>query len=250
MQRSLKFASLMACCALAVGLYAQDEGRRPAADPPPGGEVRGEGRVEGRIARRGPMQIQDRDLAAMLMISNRGEVEFANFVKPKLQCDKCKELADMMVKDHTAFLEKLTAFAAPQGERPAGNAEATPRQPQPAGVAVDAGPVQVQVGKGERSFYAPGTNPIIALKEEIAQECMANTKKELEGKQGQEFHKCFVGKAIGSHQEAVAVLTVFQRRAQDSQFKEALGAALEKTQHHLDMAKKIMKEIEQQKPAE
>src|SRR5688572_28463011 len=114
MQRSLKFASLMGSCALGVSLYAQDEGRRPAADPPPGGEIRGEGQVEGRAVRRGnrgPMQIQDRDLAAILMISNRGEVEMANFVKPKLQCDKCKELADMMVKDHSAFLEKLVAFS-------------------------------------------------------------------------------------------------------------------------------------------
>jgi hypothetical protein len=90
-------------------------------------------------------------------------------------------------------------------------------------------------------------NPMLSLKEEIAQECLASGKKELETKQGVEADKCFIGMQAGKHFEMISVLTVLQRRAQDSQFKELLTGALQKTQQHLEMAKTIMKELDQQK---
>ena len=271
--RTLKMASLLACCAFAVNLSAQDEGRRrlPTGTPPGADQTTNEvNPQQGQPGRRGNfqrgamMQVHDRDLAAMLAIGNRGEVEMANFFKPKTQNEKVREFADMMIKDHSAFLEKLNGIGAgahpPAGEGAAGNAAnvPTPQSNNPAvatrippegdraGVQVQAGGVGVQVG-GNRSFYAPGMNPIISLKEEIAQECMANGKKELESKQGVEADKCYIGMQLAKHAEMVSVLTVFQRRAQDSQFKEMLGQGLEKTQQHLEMAKGIMKQLEQQK---
>ena len=273
--RTLKVASLLACCAFAVNLTAQDERRRrPVAEQPPGaseqvqpGTTIQEGQQPGRrgaFQRGGMMQIQDRDLAAMLAISNRGEVEIANFFKGRTQNEKVREFADMLIKDHSAFLEKLSAVAGQgpvAGERAARNVGigAQPQQPQaqPAGVAVrtppgggvdvQAGGVGVQVGGQGRSFYAPGMNPMLSLKEEIAQECLANGKKELESKQGPDADKCFVGTQIVKHGDMVSTLTVMHRRAQDSQFKEMLGSALQKTQQHLEMGKTIMKELDQQK---
>jgi predicted outer membrane protein len=274
--RTLKVASLLACCAFAVNLTAQDEGRRrPVAEQPPGatGQVQPgttiqEGQQPGRrgaFARGGMMQIQDRDLAAMLAISNRGEVEMANFFKGRTQNEKIREFADMLIKDHSAFLEKLNAVAGQQpiaGERAAGNVGISAQTPQPqtqppegvavrtppgGGVNVQAPGVGVQVGGQGRSFYTPGMNPMLSLKEEIAQECLTNEKKELEQKQGVEADKCFVGTQIVKHGDMVSTLTVMQRRAQDSQFKEMVGQALQKTQHHLDMGKTIMKELDQQK---
>jgi len=209
------------------------------------------------------MQIQDRDMAAMLAIGNRGEVEMANFFKGRTQNEKVREFTDMLIKDHSAFLEKLNTVAGQRpiaGERAAGNvgidapapqtqppASVAVRTPPAGGVEVQAGGLGVQVGGQGRSFYAPGMNPMLSLKEEIAQECLANGKKELEQKQGADADKCFVGTQIVKHGEMVSVLTVLQRRAQDSQFKEMLGAALQKTQQHLEMGKTIMKELDQQK---
>lgn len=269
--RTLKVASLLACCAFAVSLTAQDEGRRrPVNEQPPGAtgqfpteRTTQEGQQPGRrgFGRGGMMQIQDRDLAAMLAIGNRGEVEIANFYKGKTQNEKVREFADMLIKDHSAFLEKLNAVAGQRpaaGEAAAGNVAApTPQTQPPAGVAVRTPPgggvdvqapgVGIQVGGQGRSFYAPGMNPMLSLKEEIAQECLANGKKELESKQGADADKCFIGAQVVKHGDMVSTLTVMQRRAQDSQFKEMLGSALQKTQQHLEMGKTIMKELDQQK---
>ena len=252
MKRSMKCASIFAC-ALAATAFAQDENRRPRLESNAQPVVEGqEGNQEGREGRRGARmlnQVQDRDFAAILQICNRGEVEMSTFVKDKLQNEKAKEFAAMMIKDHSATLEKLTNFAnARPGAGAVGNTQTD--QPRPGiavrpgeGVRVNAPGVDVQLG-GNRSFYAPGVNPLIQVKEEIAQECMANAKKELEGKTGPEVDKCFIGSAIVKHAEMVSTLTVFQKRAQDSQFKEMLGESLSKAQHHLEMAKNIMKTLE------
>ena len=211
----------------------------------------------------------DRDFAMMLTIGNKGEVEMATFVKDKLQNEQAKQFADQMIQDHGAFLQQLAQFTGhgqpAAGAPPVGNVGVTPPaagnappggiapQPnQPVGRGVDVavgGGQGVNVGVGGvqpqgRSFYAPGMNPMLSIKQEIAQECMANAKKELESKQGAEVDKCYIGTMIVKHAEMVSVLTVLQRHAQDSQFKELLGSALQKTQQHLEHAKSIMKQLD------
>jgi len=286
--RTLKLASLLACCAVVANVYAQDEGRRGRRnnDQPPGasGQTTTETTTqEGRGGRRGfarggmaggAMAVTDRDLATMLTFGNQGEVEMATFVKDKSQNDQVKQFAEHMISDHSAFLQQLNQIAgrgAQPGAAPVGNAananppagEApgglTPRAnnapvgvgtpPAGGGVDVAAGGVHVGVGGGPggRSFYAPGMNPLLSIKQEICQECLANEKKELEQKQGVELDKCYIGSQIAKHQEMASALTVLQRHAQDSQFKEMLTQGLQKTQQHLEMAKDIMKKLEQQK---
>lgn len=260
MQRSLKLASLFACSLAAVA-FAQDEPRRepprPESNAAPVVQDGAQDNQEGRQGRRGGRmvaQVQDRDFVALLQICNRGEVEMATFVQEKLQHEKAKEFAAMMIKDHQACLEKLTTFGGPKpGEGAVGNAKTNDppntTAPTPAvavrgdGIRVNAPGVDVQLG-GNRSFYAPGVNPLIQVKEEIAQECMNGAKKELEAKQGAEVDKCYIGMQIVKHAEMVATLTVFHKRAQDSQFKEMLSESLTKTQQHLETAKTIMKALD------
>jgi predicted outer membrane protein len=260
MQRSMKLASLFACSLAAVAI-AQDEPRRepprPEGTSQPVVQDAAQDNQEGRQGRRGGRmvgQVQDRDFVALLQIGNRGEVEMATFVKDKLQHEKAKEFAAMMIKDHQAVLDKLNNFSGPKpGEGAVGNAKTNdpPNTTAPTpgiavrndGVRVNAPGVDVQLG-GNRSFYAPGVNPLIQVKEEIAQECMTGAKKELEAKQGSEIDKCYIGMQIVKHADMVATLTVFHKRAQDSQFKEMLSESLAKTQQHLEMAKTIMKELE------
>jgi len=294
----LKLASLLACCALVVNVYAQDEGRRGRQGNDQQSGTTGSGQVggatgqtttetttqENRGGRRGGgfgrggmaggmTQVQDRDFAAMLSIGNHGEVEMANFVKDKLQNDQAKQFANHMIQDHTQFLQQLQQVGH-TGNQPgqvpgaAGNASTTggdagtsggitPRTNAPqgaaggAGVDVAAGGVHVGVGGGQgaagRSFYAPGMNPMLSVKQEIAQECLNLERKDLEQKQGIEVDKCYIASQIVKHTDMLAQLTVMQRHAQDSQFKEMLGQGLQKTQQHLEMAKGIMKQLEQQK---
>ncbi len=160
------------------------------------------------------------------------------------------QFADRLAQDHRTFLDRLNrnqfANARMQGNdrtttnpadptRPQSIAQDTPAPvpqigtrpgttgttgtPDNRGVAVNAPGVNVQVGRPTTSFYPPNTNPMIALKEEIARECMTAAQKELEQKTGNEFDKCFVGAQIVKHQELIAELNVFQRVVQDKQFK-------------------------------
>jgi len=273
--RTLKLASLLACCAVAANLYAQEgrRGRRGNTLPPAGQQIiTTESTTE--QGRRGPMvtAVIDRDLVFMLTIGNKAEVEMATFVKDKLQNEQARQFANQMIQEHSQFLQQLAQFtgrgapgagAAVGGNAPVGGVAGSPPpvdnpppgiapQPnQPVGRGVDVavgGGQGVNVGVGGaqpgRSFYAPGLHPILSIKQEIAQECMANAKKELESKQGVDFDKCYIGMMLGKHAEMVSVLTVLQRHAQDSQFKELLGAGLQKTQQHLEHAKGIMKQLE------
>ncbi len=45
-----------------------------------------------------------------MALESRGEVELAKFAKENSQNAKVKEFAEMMITDHTAFLEKLRKF--------------------------------------------------------------------------------------------------------------------------------------------
>jgi predicted outer membrane protein len=275
--RTLKLASLLACCAFVANVVAQEEGRRvPPADQTGSGQVGATGQTttetttQDRTGRRAGMargMVGDRDFAMMLSIGNQGEVEMANFVKDKLQNDQAKQFADQMIKDHTQFLQQLGQVsgrgnqpgqtpvgnvATEPGANPAGGIAPTPRTAtpegaagqQPGGVSVAGG---AAVGGQGRSFYAPGMNPMLSIKQEIAQECLNMAKKELGEKQGAEVDKCYIGTQIVKHADMLACLTVAQRHAQDSQFKELLGTGIQKTQQHLEMAKGIMKQLEQQK---
>jgi predicted outer membrane protein len=275
--RSWKVASLLACCAVAMNLSAQDEGRRATQGNTPqqpgvgaqADQQEGRGIRRGGGMMRGGMMLHDRDMAMLLMIGNKGEIEMANHVQAKLTNDQSKQFAQQMIKDHTEFLQKLQAVGGRQGEGPAGNTARAQEQPAPTtiqgqagqrqgGVQIAAGGVDVQVGGGQgvqvgapgaqgRSFYAPGMNPFISIKQEIAQECLAMAKKDLDQKQGVEVDKCYIGTQIVKHQDMIAQLTVCQRHSQDSQFKELCATGLQTAQHHLEMAKGIMKQLEGQK---
>jgi hypothetical protein len=181
-----------------------------------------------------------------------------------------------MIQDHTQFLQQLQQAGrmGNQGQGASGNTTghettttggvasqtpggtsgttgsgATGTGGRTGGVDVAAGGVHVGIGGGAqgagRSFYAPGMNPLLSVKQEIAQECLNLEKKDLQEKQGVEVDKCYIGSQIVKHTDMLAQLTVAQRHAQDSQFKEMLGQGIQKTQQHLEMAKGIMKQLEQ-----
>jgi predicted outer membrane protein len=60
-------------------------------------------------------QNNDQQIAAVIAICNRHEVEIAKFALPKLKSDKAKELATMLIKDHSEAADKFGKLAGPAG---------------------------------------------------------------------------------------------------------------------------------------
>lgn len=60
-------------------------------------------------------QQHDQQIAAIIAICNRHEVEAVKAALPKIKSDKVKELATAMIKDHTEGAEKFTRLAGPYG---------------------------------------------------------------------------------------------------------------------------------------
>jgi hypothetical protein len=58
----------------------------------------------------------EQEVAALLAACNRNEVEVAKFAMDKLQSDEAKELATMLVKEHTAAAEKFEQLAGQTGQ--------------------------------------------------------------------------------------------------------------------------------------
>lgn len=56
-------------------------------------------------------QVSDQEIAQCLIIDNNGEVTMAEFAQQKAQNPQVKQFAQMLVKDHGAFIQKLEQFA-------------------------------------------------------------------------------------------------------------------------------------------
>lgn len=246
LRKALTVFALAGCLASATSLIAQQT-RNQA--PQVGTLARGQ-------ADRSAWQNADQALATCAAISNQLEIAVVQAAKSKLQDDKVKEFADMLIEDHQAALKKLQRFAPEatrsdslqdgqeSAEREDGSTAKNRVQPA-AGTARDAnksGTIQ------QTSGTQPGQNAqgidFIQLHREIASECLTQAKKRLSEKDDKEIDACFVGLQIAAHMAMLDKLTVFERHA-SGELKQVLADASETTQKHLDKAEKLMKDLDQ-----
>jgi predicted outer membrane protein len=82
------------------------------------------------------------------------------------------------------------------------------------------------------------------IKHEIADQCLASTRRELESKSGSEFDECYVGMQVGAHMKMADALTVLERHA-SPELQPVLRKGLETVRTHLDHAKKVKKSLDE-----
>lgn len=82
----------------------------------------------------------------------------------------------------------------------------------------------------------------VQLHREIANECLAKSKKRLSDKDDKEIDACFIGSQIAAHMAMLDKLTVFQRHT-SGELQQLLAEASDTTQKHLEKAEKIMKDL-------
>jgi predicted outer membrane protein len=199
-----------------------------------------------------PGQRADAQLAACLVIANEGEVAVAKLAQQRASNPQVKRFAEQMIEDHGQMLQKLQRIAGAQaGQRSAEGQPDQPRTNRPAeGQANrpnqperDRPAVSAEAARQAGSAMRGGSIDFVALKRELAQQCLETTRKELGSKEGKEFDRCYMGMAIMKHMEAIDTMKVFKNHA-SPEFAQALDGGIRTATTHLEHAKEIAKQLE------
>ena len=218
--------------------------REPAKQPEPTREA-------------GRMNSQDAHFAACLILGSQNEIVIAKLAEQRSQSPEVKEFAQMIQKDHQQCitnLEKIAGNLTPNrrsAKEPVGETRRDSRT-EDAGngraISKDAkrtepeqrkdGKVQAQVGVTEMPKEMH-----FQIHQEIADECLSSTQRELASKKGREFDACFIGMQIAAHMYLIDEMKVFERHA-SPELQTVLAKGLKETEEHLAQAKSIMTDIE------
>ncbi|MEX2175334.1 MAG: DUF4142 domain-containing protein [Pirellulaceae bacterium] len=245
-----KVTGWMMASALVVGVggsvFGQTERPREGAAgaQPRAGAAAGqrEGSAASRPGQNAQSSQSDQQIAAVLLACCKNEVELAKFAQQKATSEEVKQFAEMLVKDHMPMCKKLEqaagslAAARPgaEGEAPAAGAER--RDPSARPGARPGADASARGGQGGELNW-------VNIHQEIAQKCLASTKKALSQKEGQEFDQCYLSAALMSHQQAIDTTQVLQQHA-SSQLKSDLQQGIQMSTAHLEQGKQIMEKLE------
>jgi predicted outer membrane protein len=83
----------------------------------------------------------------------------------------------------------------------------------------------------------------IAIKRELGQKCLQSARRELEGKSGAEFDKCYVHMAVWGHMRAIDTMEVFQSRVSPP-LRQVLAEGIQMSQGHLKTAQDLAKKLD------
>jgi predicted outer membrane protein len=195
----------------------------------------------------------DRMFATCLAIENAAEIQVAENAAQRLQNAQAKEFAQKLVQDHRAMLEKLRQFGADDSPLRTTSDARNDVSVRTGRADVDV-EVNRQAGDGRRPATTTGQTAatgqkaaghldFVAIKREIADQCVQSAQRELETSDDPD--RCFIGAQVVGHQHMLDTLKVFQRHA-SPQLADTLAQASETTQQHLEQAKQILKSLDKQ----
>lgn len=208
----------------------------------------------------------DQYVLACAIKENEGEIEVSKIAEQRASSPEVKEFAAKMIKEHTAFLEKLQAAQggdAAQGQnRQQRRSERQQREAndtandnatnEPQSTDRDAttepdGKVRAggRAAAGEmagRGHSIP-VQTLTTISDEIHDRCLAALKQELEQKEGADFDKMFMGVQCGAHMKMANSLEVLQSHVSQN-LSQTLKEGSETSKQHLMHAKEIAMKIE------
>lgn len=188
----------------------------------------------------------DAQIASLLAMGNRNEIEISKFAQERLQNEDAREFAANMIKEHTPAMQRLQQFASQQGPARgqrdgAANASDEAEGEQAPGAIDQNRPVRqrpadgaAEAGRQRRPGLAWGQ-----VHRELADQCLESTRKALEEHKGADFDKAYLGQQIVAHMEMIDKLTVLRNHA-SSDLQQEIDSQLTSAKEHLDHAKKLM----------
>jgi putative membrane protein len=202
--------------------------------------------------------IQDiqRYIAGCLLAKNQAEVEMGEFAQQHSQSPEVKEFAQMLVQDHSKFVQKLQKVAGAQADARSATGQATEarveiaagERTEPASNREAAGQNAAELTATNRAAGNSAVDQLLALERQIVERGMQAAKEDLQQKQGADFDKCFVGSQIVGHTHMLAALEVLQQQGPE-QIQQLAQEAHPNVQKHLEHAKQLIKQLEGASPA-
>lgn len=208
----------------------------------------------------------DHEVASLIAVGNIEEVKLAELAQSKAQNEQVKQFAQMMIKDHTAYLQKLSQFApnvtvmlqdgsasrpSQVGATPIADrqAQTDPARQQPQ---TDLNREQGQTGSDRRNVLgqrdaAAGQSSgqeisEIQFEQEVGKECLNMTKEMLTKHEGTNFDHAYLGQQIVAHTRMLATLKGLESSA-SGEMANTINQGIQKTQQHLEEAKSLMDQI-------
>jgi predicted outer membrane protein len=164
-------------------------------------------------------------IASCLVLGNQEEVALAEIAQKRAEHPEVKKFAAHMIEQHQQAVTKLEQAV-----------------PQVAGLTLGAAGEQVPQ-QGRSASAAGNQSPELELVKAIKQQCLELTQKEMEGKQGAEFDKCYIGQQIGAHVGMLAQLRGSKSFA-NPELQAVIAEGEQMAAKHLDEAKKIMAQLD------
>jgi predicted outer membrane protein len=205
----------------------------------------------GSPAKAGSAQQVEQYLAKCLLAKNQGEVELAELAQQQSENPEVKQFAEMLVKDHSAMVQKLQPLAG-VGQARGGQDEYNRRENAADAPRLPGSPGADQARTPSDDSSLTGTAPadasggalmqLAAIEKKIHDQCLQAMREELQQKTGAEFDECFIGGQVGGHIQMVAALGVIGQETQ-GQLQEIVKQAQPKTQQHLEHAKQLAKQL-------
>lgn len=242
--------------------------RGSRATTQPGQRGSQQGRL-GQRQRQGGQQGQQWQLTQMLagklMLGNHEEVELGKMAAARATTDSVKQFAQKMIEDHQRLNEQLKQFApdSPAAARIT-QGSTQPGQAQP-GQLTQTQPGQTQPApstdiRTERAYRSEDAQPALGAQrggqaqsnlqrqltrvaEQSAENCLRMTKELLEQYEGQDFEMGYLGHQIIAHTQMLAHLQAAKDHG-TPEFRQIVQQAEQSTQEHLDQAKQLARQLE------
>lgn len=227
-------AGLAACLWLTVGSASAQQKPPPGKDAP---------RVEAHKAETHNM---DADFAACLVLDNQNEISAARLAEERTETSQVKKFARMLQDDHSKFIAELEKFGGQQFQARLKDKADSRSEDRRSDIEARDNQKKEAYGKTgtKREGVAEGhSNAHLQIRHEIADECLASTRRELSDKKGLEFDACYLGMQIAAHMRMVDELKVLERHA-TREMQPVLQAGRKTAEGHLQKAKDLMKELE------
>jgi predicted outer membrane protein len=234
-------------------------------------QITGPGAHHGMMAGRGGL---DHYLLKVLVKANKDEIEMGKLAQQHSRNADVKQLASQMVQDHTTFLNKLESFkgtehegrevqaqhgtqgrAAFRGTTPDGanqqQGQANPQNAERPGIQGLPGDQNTpRIGGMRRGRMAGaaehGTAAHFAqIMEEVDRNVQQSMMRDLSGKEGAQFDRCYLACQLFGHMWVVDALQSFEREA-SPQLKPILQEGLQASQQHLNHVKNLMAKLDNQ----
>jgi predicted outer membrane protein len=178
---------------------------------------------------------EDPFLAALFLIVGKKQIGVCEWAKGKAQDKDVKAFAQAEIDEHQTLKNRLRDL----GFRPPTVVDAQSGNPMPARTPAPPG-MAVSVGA---ATIMPSGSYLIATENEIADQCISTTERELGHRQGARFDKAFVGDQLFAHYGLLDRATVAKKHA-TARMQPVLTEAMPIIEKHIATLKQLMDRLD------